>query len=516
MPPIKSNQIKESCTSVSSNCVVWQGPNLDCINVCTGESVSETIHSLATTLCEVKKDLDLSDVELQCIIDTCASCPSPDKKLKTVLELIIGKVCDLEELIVGGTDSGYTEPNIALSCLAYKNADQEWIYTRKLSDAVNLIISKLCVTIIPDIDTLKGTVGTQDVRITALEAKASYTPPTVTISCVSGTATAKALDVAIESIASELCLFRTAVGPTVTDINAAASKQCKDLGNSQALAQKTGVNLNTSAGWKATVSSLSDSINNMWIAVCDVRSAVLAIQNNCCKISCDDIVIDFDAKFVDNELYLYFATKSNLPNGFYDYNATLGNKFTFTDANGATWSSYVKLREDVFDNSDNYVNGYIVANAITSPIDWETKVTVTSDISMTDGTTTCVKCMSVEIGPFTVCANSATTPTTTVAPGGTYYYYTLNSINCTDSYPCDAIVTNALRGRSLSGTKVGASYYNYQIAAFQGTAATPTNASRYYLVNMELSDLRGTTSTYDVNLDSSVADIYPDCKCGNN
>ena len=77
-------------------------------------------------------------------------------------------------------------------------------------------------------------------------------------------------------------------------------------------------------------------------------------------------------------------------------------------------------------------------------------------------------------------------------------------------------MTNALRGRSLSGTKVGASYYKYQIAAFQGTAATPTNASRYYLVNMELSDLRGTTSPYDVNLDSTVADIYPDCKCGNN
>ena len=514
MPPIKSNQIKESCTSVSSNCVVWQGPNLDCINVCTGESVSETIHSLATTLCEVKKELDLSDVELQCIIDTCASCPNPDKKLKTVLELIIGKVCDLEDLITGGGSTGYTEPNIPLSCLSYQNADQEWIYTQKLSDAVKLIISKLCVTIIPDIDSSKTTVSTQDTRIAALEAKKAYVPPTVTITCINNDSTAKALDVAVESVATELCSLRTALGPTITDINSAASKQCKDLGNSQALAQKTGVNLNTSAGWKPTVSSLSDSINNMWIAVCDLRGAVLAIQNNCCKVSCDDIIIDFDAKFVDNELYLYFATKSNLPNGFYDYNSTLGNKFTFTDANGATWSTYIKLREDVFDNSDNYVNGYIVANAITSPIDWETKITVTSDISMTDGATVCVKCMSVEIGPFSTCSGGYVTTTSTVAPG-TYYFYTLNSINCTDSYPCNAVVTGALVGRSLSGSRVGQTWYQFPISAFVGTAATPTNASRYYLVNMELTDNRGSNAPYNVDLDSTPSDSYTTCDCAN-
>jgi hypothetical protein len=403
MPPIKSNQIKESCTSISSNCVVWQGPDLDCINVCTGESVSETIHSLATTLCEVKKDLDLSDVELQCIIDTCASCPSPDKKLKTVLELIIGKVCDLEELIVGGGTNEYKEPDISLSCLSYTDTNGDIISTLSLSNAVKRVIFKLC-QVVDEIAIINADIDLIDSRVTALEAKGSYVPPTVTVTCIDGSTDQKDLDEAIDIISAELCDLKESLGPTITDISVASGKQCKDISTSQALSYANGVTMGgayASEGWKSTVNSLADSFTNLWLTVCDIRSAVLAIQNNCCKISCDDIVIDFDAKIIDNELYLYFATKSNLPNGFYDFNATLGNKFLFTDANGATWSSYVKLREDVFDDPDVYVNGYLVENAINSPIDWKTKVNVTSDISMTDGSSTCVKCMNVNIGPLT-------------------------------------------------------------------------------------------------------------------
>ena len=30
----------QGCKPISSNCVVWQGPDLNCINVCNGDTIS--------------------------------------------------------------------------------------------------------------------------------------------------------------------------------------------------------------------------------------------------------------------------------------------------------------------------------------------------------------------------------------------------------------------------------------------------------------------------------------------
>jgi hypothetical protein len=35
------------CNPISSNCVVWQGPDLNCINVCTGDTISIIIAKMA-------------------------------------------------------------------------------------------------------------------------------------------------------------------------------------------------------------------------------------------------------------------------------------------------------------------------------------------------------------------------------------------------------------------------------------------------------------------------------------
>ena len=292
---------------------------------------------------------------------------------------------------------------IPLSCLSYTDSDGNIVNSLILNSAVKKVITKVC-QIVDEIKIINTDIDLIDERVSILEAKGSYVPPTVSVACIDDSTDRKELDEAIDIISTELCDLRESLGPTINDISVASGKQCKELDKGQALSFKNGVTMGAAYaadGWKSTVTSLSDSFTNLWLTVCDIRSAVLAIQNNCCKISCDDIVIDFDARIIDNELYLYFATKSNLPVGFYDFNTTLGNQFTFTDENGASWKTYIKLREDVFDDPDVYVNGYLVENAINSPIDWRTKVNVTSDISMTDGTSTCVKCMNTNIGPLT-------------------------------------------------------------------------------------------------------------------
>ena len=60
------NLDNKPCSPISSNCVVWQGPDIPFIHLCTGDSISEVIHKLATELCEVLETLKVSNYDLTC------------------------------------------------------------------------------------------------------------------------------------------------------------------------------------------------------------------------------------------------------------------------------------------------------------------------------------------------------------------------------------------------------------------------------------------------------------------
>ena len=62
MLPI-NNKDSMPCTPISSNCVIWQGPDIECINLCNGDTVSQVVYKLATELCT--------------LIDTACEC-NPD------------------------------------------------------------------------------------------------------------------------------------------------------------------------------------------------------------------------------------------------------------------------------------------------------------------------------------------------------------------------------------------------------------------------------------------------------
>tara|TARA_R110000744_G_scaffold277671_1_gene390016 strand:+ start:41 stop:1225 length:1185 start_codon:yes stop_codon:yes gene_type:complete len=44
------NKKNGPCDPISSNCVVWQGPDLDCVDICNGDSISSVIAGLCETL----------------------------------------------------------------------------------------------------------------------------------------------------------------------------------------------------------------------------------------------------------------------------------------------------------------------------------------------------------------------------------------------------------------------------------------------------------------------------------
>ena len=72
MIPTNSSASTNGCDNISSNCVIWQGPDISCIDLCNGDSISEVTAKLATKVCDlitncVSANPSLAGLDLTCL-----------------------------------------------------------------------------------------------------------------------------------------------------------------------------------------------------------------------------------------------------------------------------------------------------------------------------------------------------------------------------------------------------------------------------------------------------------------
>lgn len=88
----KLNVNKSGCNTTNSNCVIWGGPDLDCIGVCKGDSITEVVYEIATKLCNLLDDMDVTTYDLGCLTpDNC-----PPQTWKDLAELLAQAICELQ------------------------------------------------------------------------------------------------------------------------------------------------------------------------------------------------------------------------------------------------------------------------------------------------------------------------------------------------------------------------------------------------------------------------------------
>lgn len=359
---------------VSSNCVIWQGPNLSCINLCTGDTVSDVVYNVANQLCTLKTELDLSDLDLSCLVSFCTSVnPAPTSQtLAAVLEFIIEKVCCLNTrcavLENGGSGSAYTEPTLSLpTCLQYTNAQGQSV-TQLIHNQYTLTLgTKFC-----ELSTLVNTHTTQisglNTRVTVLENKTADALPQIAVQCLTGSSALVDLDVALDTVSDELCALKGVLG-TNTAITAAAAKQCTQLSTLPSLSS-TG-SMSAIPGWKTSVTTLSDSIFNLWLTVCDMRGAMAALKNCCGTLDCSTVIIDFlaTANTARDQITLNFAGLTNIPVTLSECSQN-GSKLTVTDSSGKSFITYVQ----VVANKSGSVNVSLSGSGLNTTLNYTVKL----------------------------------------------------------------------------------------------------------------------------------------------
>ena len=426
MKPI--NLKSESCDPISSNCVIWQGPDLPCIDLCKGDSVSDVVYKMAVELCKLQDILTVTggNYDLECFnLTSCNPTTFPQ-----LLQFILDRLCAVEKCsncvpdCNGNTPAHTTTTGttgcpdcemVIAPCFQYKNGIGDTVTALQLTDYVTAIGNKICsltnntATNTTGITNLGGRVANVETSVTILQ-NTQYIPPTVTPVCVLPSVPT-ALETLLAALENQFCVLKQATGSSV-DIYLNIAKQCPNL-NTQPALGPAGGKMSSIVGWSTSVNNLAESIGNMWLTICDLRAAVQNIQANCCPTACSGINLALSAIYNSGTQVLSVVVTGSVTTGFYECSGNTIIKVTDTTGNSIT----------VPFNMLTYLNnptGFPV-NLTSTVINPALDLTIEIDPCLTNGTSTCESCLSYTY------YNSASCPAVTLIPSTTSITYTFLS-----------------------------------------------------------------------------------------
>jgi hypothetical protein len=254
--------------------------------------------------------------------------------LSAVLDFIVKKVCCLSTSIGGSTPgASYTEPTLSLpSCLQYVDPATGVTVTQLVHNQFTLRIANQFCSLKATVDqhtsqisTINTTLVSHQTQINNLQASQI---PLVTPNCVLPTVPT-AVTIVVDALEEQYCILRNQVGAS-NQVTAAIAQQCSNLAALPALSQVG--NMNTIAGWNNTLNNLSQSFQNLWITVCDMRAAINDIKNCCSQVDCSQFILGYTASAnnLRQEVYLDFNPGTIIPAGFTNC-SQLGSLVTISD-----------------------------------------------------------------------------------------------------------------------------------------------------------------------------------------
>jgi len=274
------NYDNSPCSPISSNCVIWQGPDLHCIKLCAGDTVSDVVANLATELCTIMEQLDITNYDLSCF--NLVSCPP--NTFEALIQFLIEKICSLEGISSdpnSGNNSSTGCPDCLVSvasCFIVNN-----ITSMQLIDYVNMIGQRVC-DILTTITELQNQINELDVRVTVLEnvTPPTFTLPTILVDCTLQSASpgpfigaggdAIAIDLVLSALINDdtygYCALRTSLGLPAALQNA-IGRQCI-TSSSTSLVYGTPMGTAYTGIWIGTPTTIADTLTDMWISICDI------------------------------------------------------------------------------------------------------------------------------------------------------------------------------------------------------------------------------------------------------
>ena len=349
MIPSNSSNMTNGCDSISSNCVIWQGPDISCIDLCNGDTISEVTYKLATEVCNLITSGVTANPNLDGLDLTCLNIPgTTPTTLVPVLQEMVNSIC---------ADSGsnlppedYVQDNLPIMtlplCLQYNDAGGNPVTQLRLDLFATLIANKVC-DILTTITSIQSTLTSYGDRIAILEAcvlpcSGVIVEKQIVPTCILPSVLTD-VSVLVLAIEARFCALENAVG-LPSAINSAISQSVITASN--ITLTNNAVTYGSITGWNAGANTLAESFQNAWVVIDDMYTAIQNIQLNCCPSGCDAVTFGFIANGVTNssgeiDTLNFDFTSSSIPAVFNDCSGS--TVVTITDASSTSITSTVNV-----------------------------------------------------------------------------------------------------------------------------------------------------------------------------
>ena len=274
------------CSPISSNCVIWQGGDISCINLCSGDTVSDVVFKLATELCIIMDQLNVSNYDLSCL--AINACPPVD--FHALIQLLINKVCEANGIVADTTKASGCPDCVVSVAPAFVKDTQT---TMQLVDYVQDVANKVS-SILDQIDAINNELVVVNNTLVDLQYQINnfpvYTLPNIPADCILPAGTYP-LDQVLDALMNDdilgYCSLLTATG-TPAQIVSAVLSQCILDGDPSLASLAAGdspvqsFSTYYAGSWVnnpslTTTSTIANAIKNIWISICDIYSYVTSL-----------------------------------------------------------------------------------------------------------------------------------------------------------------------------------------------------------------------------------------------
>jgi hypothetical protein len=272
------------CSPISSNCVIWQGPDIPCIKLCRGDSISDVIHKLATELCNIMDLLDVNGYDLSCF-DLVGCKPT---NIQELIQFLIEKICAIEAVDAGIIAENDLEKRSTSANTLVTVAPCFVVGTTTVMTVTEYAIAMgtaIC-GLIDQITLINLQLDTLNIRVTTLEdaIPPSFTVPSIIVDCTLSPSViagnSYTIDIVLDALVNDntygYCVLLSSTG-LPADIVSAVLSQC--IANSSVTLTNPPVPFATQylGSWINTPATVADAITNLWITVCDIYNYLIAL-----------------------------------------------------------------------------------------------------------------------------------------------------------------------------------------------------------------------------------------------
>ena len=357
------------CSEISSNCIIWQGPDIEGLNLCNGDSISNVIFNLATEVFNTtttSPGVDISTINQACLVQRYGTA----NNIQILISNIIDKLCECCEN--AGQQEDPCSCNIPLpACLQYKDEQGNQVTSLPLYDPSTgngyavYLANRICDNV-SAITLINNNLTALEIRVTNIERDCCHShtgggsgggePHGAQQRVVPSFVGTPGIP---QSISKVLVATETAVGElqratgTPEAINAA-------LNVAPALA---GREILSGKGTMAAIPqfinnpvNLAQSVQNLWVTVNDTRNAVQSMKETVANPLCGDITYTVAGSITRmpetgalKDITLDFQGCS-IPATYTDCNSK-GTKITITDASLNSIVKYVDISGYYQDNA---------------------------------------------------------------------------------------------------------------------------------------------------------------------